>query len=103
MLRILLFDMIKYICRPFTGKCWLESSYAGAKVSLETTRAMGLVVTMTKVKNSAVAHATDQVRFVRWSRNLRLCDNRKLIHFNEVDVNTNFFAPLYILPQKDSN
>lgn len=58
---------------------------------------------MTKVKNSAVAHATDQVRFVRWSRNLGLCDNRKLIHFNEVDVNTNFFAPLYILPQKDSN
>lgn len=58
---------------------------------------------MAKVKNSAVAHTTDQVRFVIWSRNLGLCDNRKLIHFNEVDVNINSFALLYTLPQKDSN
>ena len=64
---------------------------------------MALVSTMVKVKNSAVVHTTDQVRFIIWSRNLGLCNNRKLIHFNEVDVNINSFAPLYILPQKDSN
>lgn len=102
-LRRLLFDMIKYSFRPFTVKSWLEPSYASAKVSWETAHVMGLVSTMAKVKNSAVAHTTDQARFIMWSGNLGLCDNRKLIHFNEVDVNINSFAPLYILSQKDSD
>lgn len=99
-LRILLFDMIKYSLRPFTEKSWLEPSYAGAKVSWETAQAMRLVSTMAKVKSSAVAHTTDQVRFVIWSKNLGLCDNGKLNHFNEVDVNINFFSPLCVLAQK---
>lgn len=102
-LRVLLFDMIKYSFRTFTWKNWLEPSYSGVKVSWETAHAMGLVSTIAKVKKSAVAHTTDLVRFIIWSRSLGLCDNRKLIHFNEVDVNINFFAPLYILSRKDSN
>lgn len=58
---------------------------------------------MREVKASSAAHTPEQMRFIMWSRNLWLSDNKKLIHFNEVDVNINSFAPLCVLPRKDSN